>query len=166
LTSKLWRENPQSIAEHEKVAVHYGCTSLDLSKEVADRIKAGEFTWESGFNSDVHPPPYGQRVYANSMTRMLDFAFATKAAPKRHATPVNLVDHQSYVNGRFGLLEDAILGKGFILDHKWKRPLGESMTDLPTFQPWSLSNPSMNFHTRLRGQPSAFFWLQDMTTAS
>jgi sialidase-1 len=115
---------PTPIAEYEKVAAHYGCTTLNITQEVADRIKAGEFTWESGFRSNVHPPPYGQRVYANSMTRMLDAAFATRTTPKRHAIPNTLVDARSYVNGRFGKLEDAVLGKGFSLDPKWRPSRG------------------------------------------
>jgi sialidase-1 len=119
-------EVPVPIAEHEKAAAHYGCTTLNITKEVADRIKAGEFTWKSGFRSNVHPPPYGQRVYANSMTRMLDAAFATTAKPKPHALPKTLVDARSYVNGRFGKLETAVLGKGFTLDPKWKPQRGRT----------------------------------------
>lgn len=110
---------PLPIIEHEKAARHYGCTTLNITQEVAARIKAGEFTWKSGFNSDVHPPAFGQRVYANSMIRMLDAAFAAAGSPKPHEIPTTLVDERSYVNGRFGKLEDAVLGKGFTLETNW-----------------------------------------------
>ena len=35
---------PLSIAQHERVAIAYGNLSLHLSREVTDRIDAGEFT--------------------------------------------------------------------------------------------------------------------------
>ena len=111
---------PEAVDPHEKVAAHYHCTSLDLTQECADRIKAGQFTWASGFHSDVHPPAYGQRVYANGMMRMLDAGFATAADPKPHAMPEKMLDDASYARGRYAKLEDAKLGKGFTLDPKWR----------------------------------------------
>ena len=104
---------PVPIAEHEKAASHYGCTTLNITREVADRIQAGEFTWQSGFHSNVHPPPFGQRVYTNSMTRLLDAAWKTTKTPKPHAIPEDLVDSRSYIRGRFGELENAVLGRWF-----------------------------------------------------
>ena len=150
-------KTPAPIAEHEKVADHYGCTTLDLSKEVADRIKAGEFTWKSGFNSDVHPPPYGQRVYANSMTRMLDAAFAAKATPKRHVIPKALVDTRSYVNGRFGKLEDAVLGKGFSLDPKWKPDRGGTREGFVNVPALVASEPGSEFSYTFEGTAIGLF---------
>lgn len=109
---------PVPIDQHEKVAKHYGCTSLNITKEVTDRISAGEFTWASGFNN-VHPPAFGQTLYSNSMTRMLDAAFASMAKPKPHRLPEEPVDRQSYWQGRLGKIDDARLGKGFELVPKW-----------------------------------------------
>lgn len=37
---------PQVIATHEHVAAHCGVLSIDLSREVTERIDAGEFNWE------------------------------------------------------------------------------------------------------------------------
>ncbi|MEO5716857.1 MAG: hypothetical protein ABIT37_25480 [Luteolibacter sp.] len=106
------------MAEHEKVAEYYGAVSLNLSKEVADRIKDKEFTWASDFR-DLHPSPFGQRIYANSMTHMLDAAFSTKAAPKAHAVPEKPLDAQSFSHGRHGRLGDAVLTKGFVPNPNW-----------------------------------------------
>ena len=111
-------KTPYTITEHEKIADLYGCPSLNLSKEVAERIAAKEFTWRGDFR-DLHPSPYGQRVYANSMTRMLDAAFETAAAAKAHAVPAQPLDPKSYVNGRYGKLETAKLRAGFMLDPNW-----------------------------------------------
>jgi len=121
-----WTEGkmPYPIAEHEKVAAYYGCPSLNLSKEVADRIAAGQFTWETDFR-DVHPSPYGQRVYANSMMRMLDAAFESAAVPRPHPLPDQPLDNQSFFHGRHGKLEDAILSGGFRFEKNWSAKNGQ-----------------------------------------
>jgi len=112
-----------AIAEHEKVADAYGCTSLNLALEVADRIRANEFAW-SDFR-DVHPSPYGQRVYANSMMRMLDAAWSGPPHEgKPHAVPHAPLDAFSFSRGRFGKLESAKLGQGFALVSDWTPPIG------------------------------------------
>ena len=148
---------PIPIAEHEKAAVHYGCTTLNITQEVADRITAGEFTWQSGFRSNVHPPPYGQRVYANSMTRMLDAAFATTAAPKPHPQPETLVDPHSYVNGRFGRLENAVLGKGFVLDPKGKPAKGRTRAGFSNVPALVASTPGAEFSYAFEGTAIGLF---------
>lgn len=125
----VWGEgkSPYTIAIHERVAERYGCPSLNLSQEVADRIKAGQFTWKDDFK-DLHPSPYGQRVYAGSMSRMLDSACAAKAAPKAHKLPAPL-DSICYAAGRLGPLETAKMGDGFTLDPKWKPSNGQAVRD-------------------------------------
>ncbi|MFT5131185.1 MAG: sialidase-1 [Rhodothermales bacterium] len=148
---------PGPIAEHEKAAAHYGCSTLNITKEVADRITAGEFTWKSGFRSNVHPPPYGQRVYANSMTRMLDAAFATTAEPKAHPLPTTLVDSRSYVNGRFGVLEDAVLGKGFSLNPKWKPARGGTRSGFVNVPALVASAPGSEFTYAFEGTAIGLF---------
>jgi sialidase-1 len=106
------------------VAAYYGCPSLNLSKEVSDRIAAGQFSWEKDFR-DVHPSAFGQRVYANSMIRMLDAAFRTEAAPKPHPLPEKPLDDLSFFRGRHGKLEDAKLTRGFALERNWSSKTGQ-----------------------------------------
>ena len=67
---KTYREGhePQVITNHNKVAKHYGISTINLAKEVTDRIDNGEFSWEGDFK-DLHPSPFGQGVYARSMIR-------------------------------------------------------------------------------------------------
>jgi sialidase-1 len=119
---------PYTIAEHERVAARYGCPSLNLSQEVNDRIEAHEFTWAGDFR-DIHPSPYGQLLYSDSITRMLDAAFGRPVAGARPHALVEPLDKFSYYNGRLGRLADARIAAGFRLDPSWK-PAG----DLPTRQ--------------------------------
>lgn len=48
---------PPEILNHEKVAAHYGLSTINLAKEVTDRIDNGEFTWEKDFKN-LHPSPF------------------------------------------------------------------------------------------------------------
>lgn len=110
---------PYTITAHESVADRYGCPSLDLSREVSDRINSGQFTWAGDFR-DVHPSPYGQQLYALSITRLLDAAWVgPTVAAKAHVLPQAL-DPFSYSRGRFGDLTSARLIQGFALDPQWR----------------------------------------------
>ncbi len=111
-------EVPVAVAQHERVAEAYGCVSLDLAREVTSRITAGEFTWKGEFRN-LHPSPYGQQVYSNSMMRMLDAAFRRDDAPEKHQVPKAMLDSKSYSAGRFGPLGDAKDLKGFELVPSW-----------------------------------------------
>ncbi len=109
---------PVAVAQHEKVAEAYGCVSLDLAREVTQRIDAGQFTWKGDFRN-LHPSRYGQRVYANSMMRMLEAAFRRGGAPAKHEVPERMVDPKSYSAGRFGSLADAKNLNGFQQVPSW-----------------------------------------------
>ena len=111
---------PESIAKHEKVAVAYGNPSLQLAQEVTDRINAGEFTWEQDFKG-LHPSPFGHQLYANSIARMLNNAFAKPLpqAVKAHSVPP-LIDEKSYARGRLGNISEIRNIKGFAVDPAWK----------------------------------------------
>ena len=62
---------PEVIQNHNKVAEYYDIPTINLAKEVTDRIDAGEFTWEDDFK-DLHASPFGQGIYAHSMITFLD----------------------------------------------------------------------------------------------
>ena len=110
---------PVVIVQHEKVAAHYGCVSLNLALEVTDRINAKQFTWDGDFRN-LHPSPFGQTVYANSMKRMLEAAWSGPAvAAKPHRLPAQPLDPQSYFRGRFGAPSTARPGTGFNYVADW-----------------------------------------------
>jgi len=49
---------PDVIQNHEKVAAHYNIPTINLEKEVTERINAGEFTWDDDFKN-LYPSPFG-----------------------------------------------------------------------------------------------------------
>jgi len=111
---------PVSIAQHERVADAYGNATLNLSLEVTERIAAGEFTWNEDFK-DLHPAPFGHRLYASSIARMMERVFSgpLPAALRSHPLP-ELVDPLSYVRGRFASVAEVHIKSGFSLEDSWK----------------------------------------------
>jgi len=92
-------KTPEVIQSFDKVAEHYGVPTLDITEEVYERIKRGEFTWKDGIKG-VHPSPFGQQLYADSIERLLDEAWSGKPRPiVAHAMPEKL-DPSSYDEGK------------------------------------------------------------------
>jgi lysophospholipase L1-like esterase len=111
-------KTPQVIASHERVAERYGVPSINLAREVTERIDAGEFTWEKDFRS-LHPSPFGMTVYARSIERLFDAAW--KQPPMvtgpREAHPMpEPIDPKSYFRGR---LVDVREVTGWRIDPDW-----------------------------------------------
>lgn len=111
---------PVSIAQHEKVASAYGNASLNLAREVTDRINGGEFSWDQDFKN-LHPSPFGQELYASSIARLLNAAFSKPLAQRAEPHPLPPpIDSKSYFRGGLGNISRARILKGFTLDPAWK----------------------------------------------
>ena len=115
-------QEPQVIQNHTKVAEHYGTPTINLAKEVTDRIDNGEFTWEKDFQN-LHPSPFGQGVYASSMIQLLERAYSghVDADDKitTHTLPQKL-DELSYDNGYFIPISEAKYPKEWTIDSVWQ----------------------------------------------
>ncbi len=111
---------PEVIAQHERVAAHYGVPSLDLAREVTDRIAYREFTWKEDFKN-LHPSPFGQQLYFRSIQRVLDRAHAepVPTAPRDPKLPKAL-DRHSYSRGRLVSIDHTDLALGWDIDQNWK----------------------------------------------
>jgi len=71
-------KTPKVIAQHEAVARHHGVATIHLAREVTERIDAGQFTWKDDFRN-LHPSPYGQRLYASTIRRALTAAWCNSS---------------------------------------------------------------------------------------
>ncbi len=115
-------ETPAVIANHEKVAEHYRLPSIDLAREVTERIRANEFTWEKDFR-DLHPSPFGHELYRKSVCRMLDVAWK-EATPKIDPSAVAPLpaplDPHSYFYGRLVNPKDAVESQLVTFEKGWK----------------------------------------------
>ncbi len=120
---------PAEIVNHEKVADHYKLNSINLAKEVTDRIKAGEFNWKNDFK-DLHPSLFGHEVYVASIKSFLNRAYDLKAgvSPVDHSIPAKL-DKYSYSSGQYLSVDKAKNKKGWSLVEKWNPTDGVGTRD-------------------------------------
>ncbi len=92
-------KTPEVIQSFDKVAAHYGVPTLDITEEIHERIKRGEFSWKEDFNG-VHPSEFGQQLYSDSIERLLEEARSDAPRPvMAHALPEKL-DPASWSEGK------------------------------------------------------------------
>ncbi len=90
---------PEVIQLHEQVANHYNISTINLAKEITERIDAGEFTWENDFK-DLHPSPFGQNMYAQSIKQFLESALKSDLTKNTVMAELPLpLDKYAYSNG-------------------------------------------------------------------
>ncbi len=110
---------PVSIAGHDEVARRYGISTINLAKEVTQRIADGKLTWKKF--GGVHPAPFGNAICARMIDQLLDAAWRNPAAGKPHPLPPKPLDEQSYSSGRFVDPATAEIRNGWKLHvPKWK----------------------------------------------
>ena len=120
---KVYREGkiPEVIKNHNKVAEHYGISTINLAQEVTERIDNGEFTWKDDFKN-LHPSLFGQGVYAHSMIQFLEAVFNGSLDNddkiKAHDLP-NPLDEFNYENGVLMDVKNIKLKKGWIINPSW-----------------------------------------------
>ncbi len=110
-------KTPVSSGAHESVAAHYGVSTIDLAREVAERIEAKQLTWKQ--YGGTHPAPAGNRVAADMIEELLDAAWADHQAlsdsnPGRHLVPEPL-DTGSYVQGQLVPVAKSKFDKSWVL---------------------------------------------------
>jgi sialidase-1 len=156
-------KTPEAIRQHERVAARYGSPSLDLAREVTERIAAGEFDWNRDFK-DLHPSPFGHRLYANSIARLLDTAFTGPTrAQEPHPLP-SPVDSRCYEAGRLVPPDTATArlglhpGVGFAIEPRWHPNDGKGtrpgFVDVPALVG---TEPGASFEWRFTGTAIGLF---------
>lgn len=106
---------PVEVAVHQKLAQHYGASFINLAREVYDRTKAGEFSWKYDFK-DLHPSPYGQEVYFQTIKELLKIQ-SSLAAKTDLPKPI---DTFSYQKARYVAVDQAKKLNGFEVNPNWE----------------------------------------------
>ncbi|MCX6224510.1 MAG: SGNH/GDSL hydrolase family protein, partial [Bacteroidia bacterium] len=109
---------PQEILNHELVAKQYNIPSINLAKEVTDRIDAGEFSWEGDFR-DLHPSPFGQTIYFRSIKALIEKSVINEKNFKSIKS-VMKVDDNCYDSGCLVPVKEAAINKAWRIDPDWK----------------------------------------------
>jgi sialidase-1 len=112
---------PVEILNHERVAAHYQLPSINLAREVHDKIVNHEFEWAKDFK-DLHPAMFGQQLYARTIQSLLDACYndyqhGVKQI-KKHPLPVTL-NRFSFTNGSYVDVGKAHFANSWILTPDW-----------------------------------------------
>jgi len=86
-------QTPEYIKLGEQIADHYGIPSLNLARYAANKILAGEITFEAFSADGVNPTDAGAKIYAEAVAKFADAlmtAFPVPDAPKPYALPAPL----------------------------------------------------------------------------
>ena len=117
---------PTEIANQELVAGHYGLPSINLGKEVHDKLRNKEFDWKSDFR-DVHPAPFGQELYFQNIKHLLDTCLKLyPGAYSQEPLPAPL-DDANLEHGRYEAVSQAHHDSAWILSPDWA-PAGGAAT--------------------------------------
>jgi len=148
---------PEVIQSHEKVADYYNIPSINLAKEVNDRILNGEFTWRDDFKN-LHPSPFGHTVYFRTIKQFFETSWKDQSNSelKIKSLPNITLDPFSYIRGHFLPIETAKSKSGWNMIKNWK-PSDKASTrpgfvDIPVLeasQPGSTLN--LNFSGKAIG---------------
>lgn len=143
---------PSEIVNHEKVAAYYKIPSLNLAKEVRDRINNKEFTWQGDF-IDLHPSPFGQQIYSASIKDFLEKRWEHNTSSDASLPQLLLkIDPFCYDNGRLVEVQPRNRTEGWQYNNRWtpddKASTREGFVNVPML---TGSDPGKILKFRFRG---------------
>ena len=107
---------PLTIEAHDSVAKNYKVSTINLAKEVAEKISANSLTWKQ--YGGVHPAPFGNAIAATMIDNLFNEAWKNPWGKtdslKAHEMPAPL-DPLSYEAGRFIDPKNAVIKSGWTL---------------------------------------------------
>jgi sialidase-1 len=113
-------KQPKEVQVHQQVAKAYNIPFINLALEVSKRIDTGEFTWEYDFK-DLHPSPFGQEIYFQTIKTLLRYELNGKAADKlTKAKLPEPVEKSNYASGDYISIQKAEKKTDFHVDPSWK----------------------------------------------
>jgi len=125
---------PAEVGVHAAMASRYHLPFINLAEEVTRRIDNGEFTWEKDFK-DLHPSPFGQELYFNTIRQLLEKQLAGKSPQLTAYALPKPADLLNYNQGDYLPVSTAVQLKDFMLDNSWhpsdKIPTRAGFTDVP-----------------------------------
>jgi lysophospholipase L1-like esterase len=126
---------PAEVGVHATIAARYQLSFINLAEEVTRRIDRREFTWEHDFK-DLHPSPFGQELYFNTIRQLLEKQLSAKAPSQlvSYTLPAP-ADRLNYSNGDYMPVGAAEQLSGFVLHPHWqpadKTATREGFTEVP-----------------------------------
>lgn len=106
---------PVEVANHELVALHYGLPSINIAKEVYDKVQNKEFDWDKDFK-DLHPAPFGQELYFANIKALLQACNNVLLIAKRGQKVLNSA---SFMNGDYYSINNAKHDANWSINPNW-----------------------------------------------
>lgn len=101
-------KTPEYIAVSEQIAEHYGIPSLNLAKFAAEKIIAGEISFEAFSADGINPTDAGAKIYAEAVAKFADALMTAGPVPEKpenYKLPAPLFP-ETDDNGRIVAYED------------------------------------------------------------
>ena len=111
-------KTPVEVANHELVASRYGLPSINIAKEVYDKIQNKEFDWDRDFK-DLHPAAFGQELYFANIKALLQAAISPGVALRKYEPKPKRLNVASFVNGDYYSINNAKPGEGWSINPNW-----------------------------------------------
>ncbi|MDG2388573.1 MAG: alpha/beta hydrolase fold domain-containing protein [Planctomycetaceae bacterium] len=141
---------PLPMAQHENVAKHYGVSTIQLAREVADQITEGDLTWKQF--GGTHPAPHGNRIAADLIYYLLTNDWKHDVEPASHTVPEQLVDPFSYVNAGFVNFDQAVKRQGWDVSvPDWKSLSGSKRDRFTSIPMLHATEPGSSFELTFEG---------------
>ena len=122
-------KKPLPMAAHEKVLEKYQISRVHLARELAHQINNGEFSWKRF--GGTHPKHPGNRLCTDMHQELLNLAWSGPVPTnmQAHLLPENLIDPNSFTEGRFMSPSNVNLSKGWkFSEPDWKNLKGAKRT--------------------------------------
>jgi sialidase-1 len=112
-------KEPIEVKNHELIADYYQLPSINLAKEMWDKMQKKEFSWAYDFK-DLHPSVFGQELYFSAIKSLLTQCFNPSKSLKNNVLRTDFLNKTSFANGKYYSVENAQLGANWALDKNWK----------------------------------------------
>jgi sialidase-1 len=112
-------KEPIEVKNHELIADYYQLPSINLAKEMWDKMQKKEFSWAYDFK-DLHPSVFGQELYFSAIKSLLSQAFNSSKSLKNNVLKTEFLNKTSFANGKYYPVENAQLDANWTLDKNWK----------------------------------------------
>jgi sialidase-1 len=112
-------QEPIEVKNHELVAEYYQLPSINLAKEMWDKMQKKEFSWAYDFK-DLHPSVFGQELYFSAIKSLLNDCFSNYKSFKNNILRNDFLNKNSFTKGKYYAVENAQLDANWALDKNWK----------------------------------------------
>ncbi|TFF39133.1 SGNH/GDSL hydrolase family protein [Mucilaginibacter psychrotolerans] len=109
---------PVEIINHELVASRYDLPSINIAKEVYDKIQNKEFDWDKDFK-DLHPAPFGQELYFATIKALLQVAMDPGVPLRKYMPRIKRLNSASFANGNYYSINNARYDADWSINPNW-----------------------------------------------